>query len=229
VAGPSVPAAPFSFLFITDTHEYGQSNPNIAALAGEILPSDRFILVGGDLTQNGSEADFALLKADLAALGIPAYFTVGNHDLFFDGWPHYRTVMGRSSYSFSANQLKVVCVDSANGTLGAAQNAWLRNELASGPETVKVVFTHFNLFTAGLSETMQYTDYEEIAYLLDLFAKNGVNYLLAGHSHKNDEKVLRGIRYVELEDFRFANRPCRYIRVSVDGTAITHSVNTIVF
>ncbi len=65
-------------------------------------PGLRFVVLDGDLTEKGSEAELAALKAGLAGLAVPVHVLPGNHDLHWLGYggQGFRTVFGDGRFAF---------------------------------------------------------------------------------------------------------------------------------
>ncbi len=221
VAAPSV-SGDFSFIVIADTHVYSgwDRAPYFSALASRLIPGangDRFVLACGDLVENGSQTDTQSFKALADGLGIPVYPVPGNHDLFNGGWTGYRGILGRSHYAFSAGPLRVIAIDSANGTLGALQRGWLEGVLASRTEPYCVTFTHFEFFSDKITETQQWTDVTEIYSLMHLLETSGVDVHFTGHSHRRLEREINGTRYCTADEL-----PVSFMRVTVTGSGISY-------
>lgn len=220
-----VAGAPFTFVVIADTHvQDAASASRLAALASKLTNTDKFVLVCGDLVQSGKREDVITftnaMRAATAALSIPWYAVPGNHDLYFSGYTNYREHIGRSMYTFAAGPLRVIAMDSANGTLGRRQRDWLENTLLARTEQFCIVFTHFQFFSPTMTETQQYTDIEETAYLMHLFKMRSVSYALSGHSHADAHHPINGVSYLTV-----ANHPASFVRMTVTASNITHIVH----
>jgi predicted phosphodiesterase len=109
--------------------------------------------------------------------------------------------VGRDCYTLSTGSVRLVALDSASGTLGGLQRAWLEGVLSNATEPVRIVWTHYEFFNPGLTELQQYTDTEEMAYLMRLFETYEVDVVLTGHSHKFDDRTVNGVRYITADDF----------------------------
>jgi predicted phosphodiesterase len=222
----------FSFIVIADPHVYHGSDSGIKALKAKLIQdrtngeNDKFLIACGDISQRGDTDDFLAFRDTLES-EFPVYTTIGNHDLYFNGWYNYREILGKSCYTFKAGPLvRFVSFDSANGTLGRKQKNWLEGVLKNSTEPLCILLTHFELFSPNSTTIQQYTDIEEAYYLIHLFKKTGVDYVLMGHSHDYYDKEINGTHYVNISDFtdkqdyfRFyvnlANRTIRYMRKSL--------------
>lgn len=193
-------ATNFSVIAISDLHVFHRRNSNLTRLLSYVRPSDKFLISCGDNVQDGQAEDFQALTNYFAAFGMSCFTAPGNHDIYFGGWTNYLRYCGSGSYTFAAGGARFVCLDSASGTLGGPQRKWLSTTLSNAAEGVIVVFTHFEFFSTHLSDLQEYTDPEEIAYLMSQFEKYGVDLVLMGHSHSFDDRSLGGVRYMTLDD-----------------------------
>lgn len=222
-ANVTIAGSDFSFVAVTDTHIYQRANANLALLRLKINSAeDKFILNCGDVSQNGSAEDFTAFGNEMTLSGLPYYTALGNHDLYFGGWNNYQQILGRSCYSFTAGQARIICIDSANGTLGASQKLWLENVLRTKTEPLCFVFTHFEFFSSGFPTVQQYTDIEEIYYLMHLFETHGVNYVLMGHSHHDYDRQVNGVTYINFADLVDDGATKSFLRVHVNGAAVDY-------
>jgi predicted phosphodiesterase len=213
----------YSFIVLADLHVYSWDNGNFDRLKARLTSDDKYILACGDLTQQGELQYMQNYRDLMSGLGIPFYSTPGNHDLYFGGWANYRDILGPSCFTLKAGNVRIISFDSASGTLGGEQRAWLENILRTYTEPLCVVFTHFEFFSPSILETQQYTDIEEVYYLMDLFSSYGVDYVFMGHSHAYDDRTVNGVRYVVGEDFKENGGNSKVIRVQVNGGTISHS------
>ncbi len=221
------PTVPFSFVVTADTHVQPGSDAGdrFTALASRVAAAgDQFVLVCGDLVQNGAPSDFADFRTLAAGLGVPVYKVPGNHDLYNRGWEGYKAELGtRSMYTFAAGPVRVIAIDSANGTLGGPQRKWLEETLASRTETYCVTFTHFQFFTDKLAETQVWTDYTEAYSLMHLFETSGLNIHFSGHSHRLFERAINGTTYLTAPSLGSG----QFIRVHVNPTGISYTVEPL--
>lgn len=212
----------FSIVVLSDEHVYYGSNENFTALKSYLTTNDKFVILCGDNVQNGAEEDCIALTNYLAALGMPWFAVPGNHDIYSGGWDNYLKHVGRDSYTLSTGSVRLVALDSASGTLGGPQRRWLESVLTNAAEPVRIVWTHFEFFSPGVTELQQYTDTEEIAYLMRLFETSGVDIVLTGHSHKFDDRTVNGVRYITADDFvdGGAGSSKQVLRLNVTGVNI---------
>lgn len=183
---PPVVGDPDNYVFVAtaDTHFLEAADPPAAAAFAGLVSARgaAFVIVAGDLVDTGLPAEYARYAAWASSLGVPVYAAVGNHDLYNSGWSSFRAVVGRSFYSFAVGARTFHVLDSGNGTLGRVQLELLSAALAADPGP-KVVVCHYPLYNGEDTQYYKLTNAAERAFLLDLFARNGVELLLEGHSH----------------------------------------------
>ncbi len=224
-SNPDITENEFSFIVISDTHVYHGDGSKLTALKerlkqdkindvdGSAGVNDKFLIACGDISQCGASEDFQAFK-DALGPEFPVYTAIGNHDLYFDGWHNYREIFGKSCYTFKAGEVLFISFDSANGTLGRKQKNWLEGVLKSNTQPLVVVFTHFEFFSPNTTTIQQYTDIEEVYYLVHLFKKTGVDYVFMGHSHDYYDKVIDDqTHYVNVPGFVDKEK---YLRVKVN-------------
>jgi len=216
----------FTFVHVTDIHVTGETNPYLAALPSKLLPSDKFIIDSGDLTDYGNRKDFLAYRDMMNATGLPWYSGIGNHDLWFEGWAPYKEVLGSSAYSVTAGKMRIIVLDTANDTLGYDQYEWLKKELAQKTEIYCIVVTHYNLFSRIMLETSQSTEMEEVYNMMRLFEQYRVNYVLMGHSHIYDYRQINGVSYLvgsALKVYSQTSPEEKYFnRITVSNGIFTH-------
>lgn len=157
-----------------------------------------FVVLNGDLYNSKEEfADFAYYTLK-EGIKIPAYYTCGNHDEYF-GWNLYYDRFGSSTYSFTVTTPNYkdlyIALETGSSTLGRGQYEWLLEVLSKRDEyRYCIIITHSNLTYQGFQNGV-FTQ-EETVVLYDLFAKNNVNMIISGHSHRENDLTIEGVRYV---------------------------------
>lgn len=206
----------FSFIFVTDLHIHNGAHAYFRGLKDR-LDGASFILVGGDITDAGIQEDADEFIAARASLGVPVYSVPGNHDLYDGGWSRTRAI-GASSFALELSpDVRLVCLDSANGTLGTEQAEWLSGVLSDAKEPTIIVATHMNFFTAGYDELLQFTSPEEVAMILSMCRSAGVDLSLAGHTHSFDEVSVGDMKTCVGDAFLDDSAASTYLFVTYSG------------
>jgi len=178
-----------------------------------------FAIFLGDATSTTSFNQFEQCVSPLERAGITLFRTPGNHDLYFSLWSEYLRINNTSSYYFklvtpSDGTDLFICLDSASGTLGADQRAWLGDILsdAKGKYRRITVFTHTHFFKRDISQ--EYTsnfNLEEGYDLEKLFSDSGVSLVLSGHDHFFEDTLFKNVRYLTLAAIEDGGNSAYYI------------------
>ena len=168
-----------------------------------------FALCLGDLINATGHFDlFDEHVKPVSDAGRKIYYTVGNHDLYFDQWPEFKSRYHTSTYWFEVQTVSglkdlYIAIDSGNGTLGRDQRNWLENLLKDkqnqGYRHI-IVFTHTHFFKKDTSQghTSNF-NLEETYDLLDLFDRYDVSMVLQGHSHSRDLTLFKDVVYLRVD------------------------------
>ena len=144
----------------------------------------------------------------VADAGRKIYYAVGNHDLYFNQWPEFRSRFHTSTYWFEVrteggHKDLYIALDSGNGTLGVKQRDWLEDILKTkstqGYRHI-IVFTHTNFFKKDTSQghTSNF-NLEETYDLFDLFDRYDVSLVVQGHSHARDLTIFKDVVYLRVD------------------------------
>jgi Icc protein len=230
-------AQDFDFIFFTDTH----LQPELNAAKGCDMAFKKmrglkaeFAIQGGDhifdalgVPKARSLSLFDMYDKTQQDLGLKVYHTIGNHDVVgvytesgiaptdpLYGKKYYRDHIGKTYYSFDANGVHFVVLDSIyirkdrhyEGRIDDEQLAWLTKEMAAQPaEAPIIVVSHIPLVTAY----MDYND-EVVAAnsrpnqmsvantkkIFPLFQGRNVLGVLQGHTHVNERVEWQGVPYM---------------------------------
>lgn len=180
-----------------------------------------FLLLPGDLTQDGEQANHSWLQKRLCQLPFPVYVVPGNHDvpvllpnLQSIGWadfPHYYRKFGYSNPEqlyYTCQVLPGVRLIGLNsnqfdqqgkqvGRLDDQQLEWLRQVLAQSPDQLILVMIHHNVVEhlPGQSHHPLGKRYmlENAPVLLEILKSAGVQLVFTGHLHVQDIAHHQGV------------------------------------
>jgi predicted phosphodiesterase len=197
----------YSFIVLSDTHiEWGDAH-GLAKLKDRIGPDDKFVVVTGDITQNGRREDVKKFVEIAATLGVPCYPVIGNHDIYFDRFSNWRELIGSTRYRIDHSNTTLFILDSANASFGVSQLDWLQDGLGTARDHV-FVFTHANLFVESPGDIEQITDTRERARIMSIL-KNRADAMFMGHVHKRIIRAAGNVQYITIEDFVGHGTYCR--------------------
>jgi predicted phosphodiesterase len=150
---------PFRFAFISDTHigsPNGSAEEDLRRTVADInsMNDIAFVVLTGDITELGTDAEIKLAKEILAELKVPYYIIAGNHDT---GWSEsggvsFGEIFGYDKFSFNFNGIQFIgCasgpyVRMSDGHIPRDAVNWLDLELKKLPTNQPVVFlNHYPL------------------------------------------------------------------------------------
>ena len=210
----------FKFIVISDTHYYKKQPGYLKKLeALRLALGFEFVVITGDIVQNGKESAYNLVKNDIGNLLVPVYPVIGNHDIYNNGFNIYKKVFGRSIYDFSLSDTYFIFLDTANGTLGPLQKNWLESSLKSSRQDNIFVFSHYSPTDKEFQSATAMPYPEESYYLYDLFDRYNVDYFFCGHLHHYERLNIRGVEYININAAHADNNSA--LLVSVNKTSIT--------
>ncbi len=175
---------PIRFAFITDNH-YSVGSTSIQNLRDCIddingLDSIDFVVLGGDLTDFGSDEEIAGVKSELDRLGRKYYVVAGNHDAKWSesGCNTFKNVFGYEQFEFEKDGWRFIgsgCgpdMRMAPALLPKESMVWLEN-LEPGKKSI--FFNHYPQDTSVLN-------YFDVTRILK---EKGVRFEIGGHWHQN--------------------------------------------
>ena len=125
--------ASFRFIVIADIHHaYDDLREFVSAVNS--MPDIRFVAVAGDLTNSGLQFEYDDVHAELVKLRCPYLAAIGNHDLLANGQLVYEKMYGKMDFSFKADGIKFVFLNTNSREFGFPGNVpdlnFLQQELS---------------------------------------------------------------------------------------------------
>lgn len=218
-------------------------------IANEIKPD--FLMVLGDMVMHWDhQGEIADLRESFKQLSpdIPLYWVPGNHDVGVDYYAAtdeslaaYRENYGPDWHSFTVGPCQFFAFnsplfdrpDSARAEHDA-QLEWLEEELSHplpGGISHRIAFAHHPLFLQDSSEEYATYNLPEAgrSTLIDLFARNGVEYMFTGHTHFNNLSSHGKLKIVATTSTGITKpgRPAGYRLVTATPESVSHSFHAI--
>lgn len=179
----------FTFLYMGDVQAGYAQWGEILGSVYQACPQIKFALLGGDLTDNGSDAkewgQFLDAATGVFSL-IPVLPTLGNHDgsmymKFFALPQNGPAGLEQEFYSFDYGNAHFVVLDSGNNTNERAKE-WLQEDLQGTTKKWKFAVFHRPAYPATY-------DYKEIdksirANWIPILEQNRVDMVFVGHQHE---------------------------------------------
>ncbi|MEN8230952.1 MAG: metallophosphoesterase, partial [Bacteroidota bacterium] len=215
----------YLLLSMGDSHVGGTNNLDSLFSVAMELDAGAVVMVG-DLTTGHSE-DVDVLEQHLPHTdSMPLFLMVGNHDLYFDGWPEYYSRFGSSTYLFTIRTPAAtdlyICLDTGGGTMGNLQLDWLRDILETRSDYRRcVLFTHNNLFRFRRTASTN-PNVEELMVLLELFSEHQVDMVVTGHDHEHFAQQFGNTTHIVMDALKDGLGNAGYFQLNVTGGEMTY-------
>jgi Icc protein len=204
------------------------------------------VLVSGDLTEHGADAEYERVRELLAPLGAPLHVLAGNHDDRAALRRHFGLPGSDGEpvqYAADLGPLRLVALDSTvpgedRGELDADRLAWLDAELAAAAGTPTVVALHHPPLLTGIAGLDAFAlDADSRSALAEVVERHAnVRRLVAGHVHRGVTGELAGrvvlaapSTYLQArldlrsEQLQFAPGPAAFaVHALLDGALVSH-------
>lgn len=179
----------------------------------------------GDLTHNGTAAEYRQLQALLGQVEMPYTLMLGNHDRRAG----FAKVFGGDGFQQSVVDMgthRLICLDTLDedavprhsGHLCDARLAWLRDRLSESDLPV-VLALHHPCFETGFSG-MDRIGLRNAHALFDVInARPRVSQLLCGHVHRTISGTARGLPFAVFKS------PCHQMPMMLGAAGSGHSVD----
>ncbi len=180
---------PFRFAFLSDTHigsPNGGAEEDLRRTVADInqMTDIAFVVITGDITELGTDAEIKLAKEILDGLKVPYYIIPGNHD---SGWSEsggvsFGKVFGYDKFNFEFNGITFLgCasgpfVRMSDGHIPRDAVNWLDKELKKiGPQKPIIFLNHYPLDK----------DLDNWYEAIDRLKQHNTLAVLCGHGHNN--------------------------------------------
>lgn len=179
----------FRFALITDLHvtkdslAYNDLKRSIDQI--NATPSIRFVLVTGDLTEEGDRASLLKVKHQLDRLNVRYYAVSGNHETKWSesGATDFGRIFGSERFDFQCEGITFLgfctgpVIRMMDGHVAPQDIAWLEERFSSAPQGAPfILVTHYPLLSGDVDNWYEVTD---------LARKYNVKAVLGGHYHRN--------------------------------------------
>jgi len=182
------------FRFAVCGDSYGDSHTYQKVLEAVVLAGCEFLIHTGDLVIKGTESRWQEHQEMMAGFALPFYPVPGNHDGLDGQLTAYLAYSGAPAahYAFDRGLVHFTLADSHNGGIAASELAWLRDDLSSTTQPVKMVFLHHPPFDPDGTDHIMAFGNEQF---MTLMAGQQVAYVFAGHIHAYAQGERDGVVY----------------------------------
>lgn len=173
--------AAFRYAVFADVQDAIDDVQDIYAAMNRV-PGLRFVLMSGDLTEQGELPALRRFQRELESLAVPCFTTLGNHELGVSEG-NYHSLFGRGSHHFTFHGAHFTFLDDASATLAPRVYGWLRAWLSEGRDAFHSVYTHLPPLDAEGTRGGAFASRAEANKLLGMFARAKVDLTVYGHVH----------------------------------------------
>ena len=195
------------FFFFSDSHSKYQTLNKFNDIINKEKPD--FVLDGGDTVYDGTEAELDKAYKFRQNMKVPVYLVNGSHDVYLNGifkklplnMPTIQSfdvkgvhfiLLDNESYGISDELFKIIESDleiNKNKTIIFAMHVPI---MTSNDSVILKIWKNLHLPMGSL--TMRNED--EINHFTSLMNKYKVSLILTGHTHKFDESIKDGVKYI---------------------------------
>lgn len=182
---------PFRFAVFADVQEAIDTVQDIFSRMND-TPRLRFVLMSGDLTQQGTVGQLQRFQQELRELQLPCFSTLGNHEIGASE-DNYHRFFGRGSYHFVFKGAHFTLLDDASATVAPQAYEWLEGWLNDGRDAFHSVYMHLPPLDVSGIRNGAMASRAEADLLLSKLARAGVDLTVYGHVHTYDAYTNAGI------------------------------------
>ena len=211
----------YSFIVLADLHiNIKEDAEKFANIKSKLIPGDRFIVIAGDITTEGTREQIQYYLNAVNDIGLPCYPVIGNHDIHTERGKAWKELIGSTIYRIDSPGTSLFILDNANAAFGYEQLDWLERELGSAEKNT-FVFAHQNFFIdSSPPDFEQVSDIRERAMVMSLL-ENRCDVMFMGHLHKRIIKEFNGVNYIVLDKYEQNSGIESFCRVHVSKTGIS--------
>jgi outer membrane protein assembly factor BamB/predicted phosphodiesterase len=180
---------PFRFIHLSDTHigsPNGTAEEDLRRTVQDInqMNDVAFVVITGDITELGTDAQLALAKQILDSLKVKWYIIPGNHDACWSesGGVSFARVFGYDKFQFDYNGIRFIgCasgpyVRMSDGHVPRNAIVWLDSLLKKTPEQQPVIFCNHYPIDNSLDNWYE---------IIDRLKRHNTLMIFCGHGHTN--------------------------------------------
>lgn len=131
---------PFRYGVFADVQEAIDSVQDLYRAMNEVAQL-RFVVMSGDLTEQGTNAQLRRFERELRGLQVPCFSTLGNHELGASE-DNYHRFFGRGSRHFEFKGAHFTLLDDASATIAPQAYEWLDGWLRDGRADFHSLYMH---------------------------------------------------------------------------------------
>ena len=176
--------AHISDLHITGSNFVKEWGENLIKMLNEMKPD--IVIITGDLTDDGYEYEYDIVKEFLARIKSKKIVVPGNHDARNKGYEIFEEIFGTRYPFYESSKIAILGIDSSepdvdDGHIGR-ENYPLIEEKLGGKDKIKILALHHHLIPipgTGRERNIPI----DAGDVLQLCSKLNINFVLSGHKH----------------------------------------------
>ena len=222
----------FKFAHVSDTHIGSNNSEEDLRRTVQNINSDstlQFVILSGDITDFGSDAELHLAKQILDSLNKPWYIIPGNHDANWSesGTNSFKKIFGSETFKFIYGGylfIGTVCgpnMRMSPGQVSRENVVWLDSTLSNlNDKNIPIIYVNHYPQDSSLNNWYE---------IIDLLKKRNTQLIICGHGHANHILNFEGIPGIMgRSNLRAAKPVGGYNIVTIkDGTATYEERNPI--
>jgi outer membrane protein assembly factor BamB/predicted MPP superfamily phosphohydrolase len=186
----------FKFAHVSDTHIGSHNADEDLRRTVQNINSDstlKFVIISGDITDFGSDAEFLLAKQILDSLNKPWYIIPGNHDANWSesGTNSFKKIFGAETFKFEYGGylfLGTVCgpnMRMSPGQVSRENVVWLDSTLKNVKDkNIPIIYVNHYPQDSTLNNWYE---------IIDMLKTRNTQLILCGHGHHNEVFNFEGI------------------------------------
>ena len=215
----------FKFAHISDTHIGSNNAEEDLIRTVQSINNDttvKFVILSGDITDFGSDAELQLAKQILDSLNKPWYIVPGNHDSNWSesGANSFKKIFGSETFKFMYGGylfLGTVCgpnMRMSPGQVSRENILWLDSTLNNLNRNVPVIYVNHYPIDSSLNNWFE---------VIDRLKKRNIQLIICGHGHANRVFNFEGIPGIMgRSNLRARNPVGGYNIVSIKDGVVTY-------
>jgi 3',5'-cyclic-AMP phosphodiesterase len=150
-----------------------------------------FIIVVGDISENGLQKEFELFHSIMANAKVPYLTVIGNHDYLANGGVVYKQLYGPYNYIFKFHNVRFVMWDDVRWESNKTPDwQWLHEAMANVSEEHDIEPTQIIPFSHIPPSDPQLRDSSRVYY--KLMTQHNVKVSIHGHTHEFSKNIPYG-------------------------------------
>src|SRR5688572_12179148 len=216
----------FKFAHISDTHIGGNNSEEDLRRTVQSINNDssiKFVILSGDITEFGSDAEIQLAKQILDSLNKPWYIVPGNHDSNWSesGANSFKKIFGSETFKFMyGGYLFLGTVSGPNMRMSPGQVSrenilWLDSTLTNlKDKNIPVIYVNHYPIDSSLNNWFE---------VIDRLKKRNIQLIICGHGHANRVLNFEGIPGIMgRSNLRARNPVGGYNIVTIKDSVVTY-------